>query len=54
MRELRAERQQLLEEKLIHGDLSFPTSMTFVSALVLLLIGFIAIIAIVWRSGPFS
>ena len=54
MLELRAERRQLLEEKMIHGDLSFPISMTFVAALLLLLIGLVAILAIVWRSGPFS
>lgn len=44
MRGLRLERQQMKEAGLIHGESQFPVSMTLIVALVLLVIGFVAII----------
>ena len=43
-RQLRDERKMLIAEHLVHGQLSFPVSRTFIVAAVLLIIGFIAII----------
>jgi putative membrane protein len=53
MRELRAERHMMVEQKLLHGELSYPVSMTLIVAVLLLLIGLIAIFSMVTRAGPF-
>jgi putative membrane protein len=54
MRELRLERHQMIEQKLVHGELSYPVSMTLIIAVLLLLLGLVAIFNIVARVGPFS
>jgi len=53
MGQLRKERQQLIEQGLVHGETSYPISLTLITALVLLVIGIVAIISIVTRSGPY-
>jgi putative membrane protein len=53
MYELRAERHMMVEQRLVHGELSYPVSMTLITALVLLLIGLIAIFSMLGRAGPF-
>ena len=54
MRELRAEREAMIRQKLVHGQLSYPVSVTLIGAVLLLLIGLIAIFSIVSRVGPFQ
>jgi inner membrane protein YidH len=54
MRELRNERHEMIEQRLVHGELSYPVSMTLIVAGLLLLIGLIAIFSIVTRVGPFD
>lgn len=53
MYELRAERHMMVEQRLVHGELSYPVSLTLITALVLLLIGLIAIFSMLGRAGPF-
>jgi putative membrane protein len=51
---LRAQREQMKEEGLVHGESGFPASLTLITAVVLLVIGFGAIISMVFRVGPFG
>ena len=51
---LRAVRQEMTDEHLIHGESKFPPSLTLITALALLLIGFAAILSMVFRAGPFA
>lgn len=51
---LRKERQQLQAEGLVHGDSHFPVSMTLAVALLLLLIGVLAIMSMTFDVGPFN
>jgi putative membrane protein len=44
MRGLRLDRQQMKDARLVHGESQFPVSLTLIAALVLLLIGFVAIV----------
>jgi putative membrane protein len=54
MLELRAERRQMIQQKLVHGELAYPVSLTLIIALLLLLLGLVAIVSIVTRAGPFN
>lgn len=54
MRGLRRERVALRHEGLIHGESHFPASMTLIVALLLLLVGVIALVSIAARVGPFD
>ena len=54
MRGLRAERAMLVTERYLHGEESFPYSITLLIATLLLLLGLVAIINMVFRSGPFG
>jgi putative membrane protein len=54
MTELRRERSEMVAEGLVHGHSKFPPSLTLITALVLLVIGCIAIAGIMWRIGPFG
>jgi putative membrane protein len=54
MRELRSERNQMMAEGLIHGQTGYPLSLTLVTALLLLLIGVMAIASMVFGLGPFD
>jgi putative membrane protein len=51
---LRNERNKMAEASLIHGESRFPPSFTLITAIVLLIIGVIAIISMVFRIGPFN
>jgi putative membrane protein len=54
MSELRAERHMMVEQRLVHGELSYPVSMTLIIAVLLLLLGLIALFSMVARVGPFN
>jgi uncharacterized membrane protein YidH (DUF202 family) len=47
-RELRARRQELIEDHLIHGQSSYPISTTLLTAIALLLVGVLAVASIVF------
>ena len=49
MRELRRTRDELVEEGLVHGQSSFPPSMTLITAVLLLCIGVAAIVSMLGR-----
>lgn len=51
---LRKEREQLKREGLIHAESQFPVSLTLIVALVLLVIGVLAIVSMVYNVGPFD
>lgn len=53
MHELRAERTQMVAQGLVHGQLSYPISLTLIAAVALLLIGLVAVFSMVTRLGPF-
>ena len=53
MRGLRQLRETMKEEDLIHGESSFPASFTLVVAVLLLIVGLLAIASITFRLGPF-
>src|SRR5262249_51912680 len=53
MRQIRQERHEMVQQHLVHGALSFPLSMTWAVAFLLLCIGLIAIIGMTIRAGPF-
>lgn len=51
---LRETRKTLKAAGLVYGESSFPPSMTLIVAVVLLLIGIVAIVSMVTRVGPFG
>src|SRR5262245_36927229 len=51
---LRHVRTEMKDEGLVHGESKFPASMTLITALVLLLIGIVAIVSLVFHVGPFG
>jgi putative membrane protein len=51
---LRHEREAMTEAGLIHGKSHFPVSLTLITALILLLVGFAAIVSMIFRIGPFG
>ncbi len=51
---LRRLRQSMREEGLIHGETSFPISLTLITAILLLLIGGSAIASMTFGIGPFE
>jgi inner membrane protein YidH len=51
---LRRERALLAAEKLIHAESGFPASMTLIVALLLLVVGVLAIASLILRAGPFD
>jgi putative membrane protein len=51
---LRKEREQLKADGLVHAESHFPLSLTLMAALLLLLIGFLAIASMVFGLGPFD
>jgi len=53
MRQLRLERRTMVEDGLVHGESSYPLSMTLIIAVLLLLIGLFAIVSMVFNIGPF-
>ena len=51
---LRRERNDMREAGLIHGDSGYPVSFTLVTAVILLVIGLVAIFSMVFHVGPFA
>ena len=51
---LRAERAGMRRDQLIHGESSFPVSLTLLTAVALLVIGIFAIVSMVFHVGPFG
>lgn len=51
---LRQERKALAADGLIHAESSFPVSMTLITAALLLALGVVAIVSMIFRSGPFG
>jgi putative membrane protein len=51
---LRHVRSQMTQDGLIHGQSIFPPSLTLITALILLIIGFIAFLSMVFKIGPFG
>jgi putative membrane protein len=54
MVELRKERGRMRADDLIHGESSFPVSLTLMTAILLLLIGVAAIASMLFHVGPFG
>jgi putative membrane protein len=54
MKGLRRQRIALAADGLIHAESGFPTSMTLIVALLLLVVGLLAIVSILLRAGPFD
>ncbi|RTZ48298.1 DUF202 domain-containing protein [Candidimonas sp. SYP-B2681] len=54
MWELRKQRSAMARNGLIHGESGFPPSMTLVTAVLLLLLGLVAITGMGFRLGPFG
>jgi putative membrane protein len=53
MLELRRLRAQMRKDGMIHGETTFPVSLTLIVALLLLTIGLFAIVSMVFGVGPF-
>jgi putative membrane protein len=51
---LRIQREEMAQEGLIHGQSVFPVSMTLIIAVLLLLVGLMAIASMVFDIGPFD
>ena len=51
---LRHLRESMRKEGLLHGETVFPVSFTLITALILLVIGVVAIVSIAFRVGPFG
>jgi putative membrane protein len=54
MLELRKEREQMRAEGLIHGETSFPASLTLIVAVLLLVIGLLAVVGMTFETWPFG
>jgi putative membrane protein len=54
MLHLRHQRDAMMADGLVHGESKFPVSLTFITAVILLLIGVGAIISMVFGVGPFG
>jgi len=52
MSNLRKERKLLVEQGFLHGEEPFQMSVTFLSAIIVLLLGLVAIASMVFRVGP--
>jgi len=51
---LRIQREEMTEENLIHGQSKFPVSLTLIIAVLLLLLGLMAMASMVFDIGPFD
>ena len=51
---LRRQLRQLKATELVHAKESFPVSLTLITAVILLTIGFMAIFGMTFQSGPFE
>lgn len=54
MKALRNERNSLVNEGLLHGELPYPVSLIMIVAVVLLAIGLVTLLGIILREGPFQ
>jgi putative membrane protein len=54
MRGLRAERDLMIKESLIHGESHYPISLTLITAGLLWLLGLVAIVSMTFNVAPFS
>ncbi|MNV02453.1 hypothetical protein D3C71_926890 [compost metagenome] len=54
MRGLRAERQLMIREGLIHGESHYPVSLTLITAGLLWLLGLLAIVSMTFNVAPFA
>jgi putative membrane protein len=54
MRGLREQRREMTQEGLIHGESAFPPSFTLLTAVLLLLLGLLAIASVSYHAGPMS
>ena len=54
MLHLRHQREAMVADGLVHGESSFPLSLTLITAIVLLLIGVAAIVSMIFDVGPFG
>jgi Domain of unknown function DUF. len=54
MLELRYQRAAMKAEGLVHAKSKFPASMTLITAIVLLMIGIVAIVSLTLHIGPFG
>jgi putative membrane protein len=54
MQGLRAEREMLRAEGLVHAESRFPRSYTLVVALLLLVVGLLAVMSLAFHVGPFG
>jgi uncharacterized membrane protein YidH (DUF202 family) len=54
MRGLRGLRSSMHTDGLIHAQSGFPVSLTLLTAILLLLLGLVAIVSVVWQIGPLS
>ncbi len=52
--ELRERRRKLLTDKMIHGESDYPLSITLITAVALLIIGFLAVTSIIFSIAPFG
>lgn len=51
---LRKQRQTMAGEGLVHGESPFPPSMTLITAVLLFVLGFVAIVSMTLNIGPFE
>jgi len=51
---LRREREQIKRDGLVHAESHFPLSLTLLVAVLLLMIGLLAIVSMVFKVGPFG
>lgn len=54
MRGLRAERAFMVKEGLVHGESAYPISLTFITAVLLWLLGLMAVVSMAFNVGPFN
>ena len=54
MRGLRNTRASMHDASLVHAESGFPISLTLLTALLLLVLGLVAIASVVWQIGPLS
>jgi len=47
-KELRGRRREMIEDGLVHGQSDYPISVTFVTAVALLLVGIAAVVSVAW------
>jgi putative membrane protein len=54
MLHLRHQREAMIAEGLVHGESQFPVSLTLLTAVILLLIGVVAMASMLFNIGPFG